>query len=181
MARAIKGENGVLIVNQREIDERWRRFFEYLCNVEGVAEERLRDLDLLEDGREEEWLITEEETMVALKGMKNGKAVGEDGIVAEMLKEMGVEGTRRMLNLINRCWRDYVVPGEWSRATICPIYKKGDKTECGNYRGIALMSHPAKTYERILERRLREVVEDKLEEWQHGFRPGRSTIDLVFA
>src|SRR5678815_604263 len=83
MARAIKGENGVLIVNKREIDERWRRFFEYLCNVEGVAEERWRDLDLLEDGREEEWLITEEEMMVALKGMKSGKAAGEDGIVAE--------------------------------------------------------------------------------------------------
>src|SRR5678816_984920 len=118
MARAIKGENGVLIVNQREIDERWRRFFEYLCNVEGVAEERLRDLDLLGDGREEEWLIMEEETMVALKGMKNGKAAGEDGIVAEMLKEMGVEGTRRMLILMNRCWRDYVVPVSYTHLTL---------------------------------------------------------------
>jgi hypothetical protein len=181
MAKAIKDENGVLIVNQREIDERWKRFFEGLYNVEGVAEERLREPDLLEAGGEEEWLITEEEMMTALRGMKSGKAAGEDGIVAEMLKEMGDEGTRRMLKLMNSCWRDEIVPCEWSRATICPIYKKGDKTECGNYRGIALMSHPAKVYERILERRLREVVEEKLEEWQHGFRPGRSSIDLVFA
>ena len=28
---------------------------------------------------------------------------------------------------------------------------------------------------------MREKVECKLDEWQHGFRPGRSTIDLVFA
>ena len=41
--------------------------------------------------------------------------------------------------------------------------------------------HIAKVYERILEERLRERVEDKMDEWQHGFRPNRSTIDLIFA
>ena len=35
-------------------------------------------------------------------------------------------------------------------------------------------------YERILERRLRTVVEDKIGDWQHGFRPGKSTTDLIF-
>lgn len=36
-------------------------------------------------------------------------------------------------------------------------------------------------YERVIERRLREQVEEKIGNWQHGFRPGRSTTDLVFA
>lgn len=181
MARAVKDENGELIVNQGEIDERWKRFFEDLYNVEGVvAVNEVQEQEPLE-AEGEEWIITEEEMMVAVRGMKNGKAAGEDGIVAELLKEMGAEGIRQLLNLLNKCWREGVIPVEWSRSTICPIYKKGDKTECGNYRGIALMSHTAKIYERILERRLRGVVEHKLGEWQHGFRPGRSTVDLVFA
>ena len=57
---------------------------------------------------------------------------------------------------------------------------KGEKTECANYRGISLLSHVGKVYERIIESRLRYCVEEKLGEWQHGFRPNRSTTDLVF-
>ena len=42
------------------------------------------------------------------------------------------------------------------------------------------MSHSLKVYERMLEVRLREIVECKFGEWQHGFRPGRGTVDLIF-
>ena len=43
------------------------------------------------------------------------------------------------------------------------------------------MSHIGKIYERILERKVRLVVEDKLSESQCGFRPGRSTVDQISA
>ena len=46
---------------------------------------------------------------------------------------------------------------------------------------LTLLSHIGKLYERIVERRLRDKVESKLGKWQHGFRPGKSTIDLIFA
>ena len=42
------------------------------------------------------------------------------------------------------------------------------------------MPHALKVYERMLEGRLRECIEEKLGEWQHGFRPDRGTIDLIF-
>ena len=42
------------------------------------------------------------------------------------------------------------------------------------------MPHALKVYERMLEGRLRECVEQKLGEWQCGFRPNRGTTDLVF-
>ena len=52
--------------------------------------------------------------------------------------------------------------------------------DCGNYRGIPLLSHAGKMYGRITENRLRTHVESIIGEWQHGFRPGKSTTDLIF-
>ena len=41
-----------------------------------------------------------------------------------------------------------------------PIYKnKGETQCCGNYRGIKLMSHTMKVWEKIIEARLRDSVE----------------------
>ena len=42
------------------------------------------------------------------------------------------------------------------------------------------MSHCGKLYSSIIEKRLRAHVEGRLGEWQYGFRPGRSTSDLIF-
>lgn len=48
---------------------------------------------------------------------------------------------------------------EWATALICPIVKKGDQTECKNYREISLLPHIGKVYEIIIERSLRMHVE----------------------
>ena len=69
---------------------------------------------------------------------------------------------------------------EWRESTIVPIYKdKGDIQDCNNYRGIKLMSHTLKLYERIIDKRLRQ--ETSISDCQFGFMPGRSTMDAVFA
>ena len=66
-------------------------------------------------------------------------------------------------------------------SVIIPIHKKGDKRKCTNYRGISLISVPGKVYAKCLEKKCREIVEPKLMDAQCGFRPGRSTMDQIFA
>ena len=51
---------------------------------------------------------------------------------------------------------------------------------CANYRGITLLSLPGKVYSKVLERRVRPIVEPQIEEEQCGFRPGRGTTDQLF-
>lgn len=63
---------------------------------------------------------------------------------------------------------------------IVPIYKKGDNKQCGNYRGITLLSIPLKVYEQIIETKLRREIEPTLIETQSGFRKGRSVQDHIF-
>ena len=65
---------------------------------------------------------------------------------------------------------------------ITALHKKGDKTECGNYRGISLVSHVGKVYLEVVARRLAAYCEDKglLPEEQSVFQPDHPTTDMMF-
>ena len=48
---------------------------------------------------------------------------------------------------------------EWRRSVLVPFFKKkGDVQSCGNCRGIQLMSHTMKLWEKVLEARVRTEV-----------------------
>lgn len=69
------------------------------------------------------------------------------------------------------------VPDSWYEAIIIPLYKKGDKKKCDNYRGISLLNSAYKVFSRIILNRMVPYVEDCLGEYQCGFRKGRSTTE----
>ena len=77
-------------------------------------------------------------------------------------------------------WREGRVPVDWKTGIVVPIFKKGDRRECFNYRGTTLLSLPGKVYARVLERKCRTIVEPKIQDTQCGFRPGRGTTDQLF-
>ena len=68
------------------------------------------------------------------------------------------------------------------RCHIMIHHKKKDRTKCGNYRGLSLVAHAGKVLLKIIARRLREYCEHVgiLPEKESGFRPNRSTTDMMF-
>ena len=67
----------------------------------------------------------------------------------------------------------------WRSSTLIHVFKnKSDVLQCNNYRGIKLMCHTTKLYERVLEQRIRNCV--NISDEQFGFMPGRSTTDAIF-
>ena len=83
-----------------------------------------------------------------------------------------------MTGVLNEAMRKGI-PEEWRTSTITHIYKhKGDPLECSNFRGIKLLSHTFKLWERVVESRLRKMV--NIRERQYGFQPGKSTIQPLF-
>ncbi|TWW73592.1 R2DM Retrovirus-related Pol polyprotein from type II retrotransposable element [Takifugu flavidus] len=85
-----------------------------------------------------------------------------------------------LTRLCNIAWTSGAVPLDWQTGVVVPLFKKGDRRVCSNYRGITLLSLPGKVYSGVLERRVRRIVEPRIQEEQCGFRPGRGTVDQLY-
>ena len=63
-------------------------------------------------------------------------------------------------------------------SVIVPIFKgKNDLMSCKSYRGVNLPEHAMKIVERVLERRIRTLI--NLNEMQFGYMPGKGTIHAM--
>ena len=80
------------------------------------------------------------------------------------------------------CWKNATIPGKWKHVKIVSFWKKkGDRADCENSRGISLLNVAGKILARVLLRRLMlHLTETMFPKSQCGFRPGRSTLDMVF-
>jgi len=76
-------------------------------------------------------------------------------------------------------WKYERVPKSWNKAIIIPIHKKGDKSNCENYRDISLLNSAYKAFAKILLKRVTPYAEENLDEYQCGFRKGLSTIEQL--
>ena len=118
----------------------------------------------------------------AILSLKDNKAADPDNIPAEVNKYGGCALHRRLHYFINDYWSAKCFPQQWKNANIILVHKqKGDRAECGNSRGISLLSVAGKVLAKIMVSRLLEHVFDLvLPEFQCGFRRGRSTIEMIY-
>jgi len=90
------------------------------------------------------------EVELAIGRLKNYKSPGIDQIPAELIKAGGRTICSPIHKLIISIWNKKELPEEWKESIIVPIYKKGDKTDCNNYRGISLLPTTYKILSNIL-------------------------------
>jgi hypothetical protein len=165
----IKDKEGKLLIGEKEIMNRWRKYFQELLECK---EKEQAETEVHQNTEETRLVISLEELKTAIRKMKLGKAAGHNQITPEMVKYMGLEGEKLLLRVIQLAWRYKKIPSDWERSVIIPIFKKGDNRKCSNHRGSSLLSVPGKVYSWILETRLKEQVEHHLEEAQCGFQQG---------
>ncbi|KAK2185986.1 hypothetical protein NP493_215g04017 [Ridgeia piscesae] len=163
----------------KRVVARWSEHFQKLLNVPGDINhealdnipQRITKTSLCE-------IPTMDEMARAIACLKDGKAPGGDGIPAEVWKHGGDNLFSRLHQLITKVGS---VPQAWKDASVVTIYKKGDRTDCGNFRGISLLSISGRIFARILLNRLStHITPEVVPETQCGFRGNRSTVDMIF-
>ena len=80
--------------------------------------------------------------------------------------------------LFNKSLEKGVVPKEWKYAEVTAIFKKGNKTDPGNYRPVSLTCICCKIMEQFIRDKIVEhMTENNLySKCQHGFRKNRSCV-----
>lgn len=82
--------------------------------------------------------------------------------------------------MILKVWREENMPKEWNLATISPIHKTGDRDDCGSYRGISLLATSHKVLSKFILKRLAPFIDEWTDDYQVGFRRGKSTNNQIF-
>ena len=168
--------------DSKRVVARWHEHFQKLLNVPGdIDHEGLDNIPqrIIKTSLGE--IPTMDDMTRAIGGLKDGKAPGGDGIPAEAWKHGGDNLFSRLHQLITNAWEVCSVLHAWKDASIVTIYQKGDRTDCGNYRGISLLSIAGKIFARILLNRLStHITPEVVPEIQCGFRGNRSTVDMIF-
>ena len=127
--------------------------------------------------------ITLSEVNNCIKKLKNRKAPGHDNILNELLKEDKETLPPLITRLFNKIFSSGYFPEEWNLGFIIPIFKKGERTDADNYRGITLLSCLSKLFTSVLNERLYDhlVNEGIMRKEQGGFRKNHSTTDSMFS
>lgn len=125
-----------------------------------------------------ELVITESDVLSKLNDLKTDKSPGDDGLHPKVLHELRAEIAKPLQIIFQESLNTGCVPNDWKSGIITAIYKKGSKSEVGNYRPVSLTSVVSKIFESIIrDHIMRHFITNKLlSNKQYGFIKGRSTL-----
>ena len=85
--------------------------------------------------------------------------------------------------LFNLSFSSGIFPDKLKIAKILPVFLKGLKLECSNYRPISLLSNLDKIVEKLMHKRLMEFLNEQIILYckQYGFRNGISTGHAIIS
>jgi hypothetical protein len=147
----VKDENGDLLADSHSMLNRWKNHFSQLLNVHNVSDVRQIEIHTAEP------LVpgpSRLEVEIAIAKLKKYKSPVSDQIPAELTVAGGELLLSAIHKLVNSVSNKEELPAQWKESIIVQFHKKGDKTDCNNYRGISLLSSSCTILSNILLSRL---------------------------
>ncbi|KAL9984302.1 hypothetical protein ACROYT_G006578 [Oculina patagonica] len=109
-----------------------------------------------------------------LKILKSNKATGWDGISPKILKLTAKGLAPSLTSLYNSIIRKGNWPNTWKMGEWTPVFKKGDKTDPGNYRPITVLNSVDKVFESLLSKQIMETMNPHLYQKMSAYRKTHS-------
>ena len=126
--------------------------------------------------------ITSEEVKFAASKLRNGKAVGPDGIPNELLKYATSSFYDRFATLLNRCFETHEAVPSFTEGYLAPLQKPGKpKGPLKSIRPLCLLNGTWKILSVLVLHRIREYVGHYTGPWQNAYKAGHSTSNIVWA
>ena len=117
----------------------------------------------------------------AIDGLKPNKAGGPDALITELFKDLDRDNRLQLLQLYQEIYEKETIPDHFKEAHVVQIYKAGKTPEhFSSYRPIALLNITYKILAKMIQTRLRDTIDDRIVDFQYGFRQGRSTAEPIF-
>ncbi|XP_055538019.1 uncharacterized protein LOC129725807 [Wyeomyia smithii] len=91
--------------------------------------------------------FSDEDVLKATEKLKPSSSAGPDGIPAIILKRCAIALCVPLRIIFNKSLSLGVFPDCWKKSAMFPVYKKGNKHDIVNYRGITLLSAGSKLFE----------------------------------
>ncbi len=121
--------------------------------------------------------ISCEEVNTQIKNMKPNKACGPDGVPPGIFRSLPAHWLVLITNFFNLIFSCAVYPGSWANAKLVMIFKKGNRKDPKNYRGISIINSIAKLYDSVLCARLNQWFKPFRE--QAGAQRGRGCVEHI--
>lgn len=111
-----------------------------------------------------------------LNELDPSKSPGPDKIPPRLLKLLADEVSPCLQLLFSASLHQGILPTDWKKATVCPIFKKGDRKNPANYRPVSLTSICSKVMEHVIYSNIMCHLEANniLSPEQFGFRKDHS-------
>jgi hypothetical protein len=125
-----------VVANSHRIMARLSNYYNQVLNVNGVSGVRQAEIHTAV------LLVSEQSVLefeLAIEEVKCHKSPGNDQIPAELIKAGGRTIRCAIHKLIISIWNKEELAEEWKKLIIVPVHKKGDKTNCSNYKGISIL------------------------------------------
>lgn len=108
------------------------------------------------------------------------KGAGPDLLPNIFLRECAVSICEPLSFIFNYSLRSGIFPQKWKHSYVTPIFKSGNNTDFKNYRPVCIQSAIPKVLEKIILPVMRETLKNVINERQHGFVEGRSTVTNLY-
>ena len=171
---SIKKADGKIAMDIEEVKSRWG---EYVAEL--FFDERPEVDEILINNDDGPTIMTEE-VRSAIDSMKTGKAVGGDGISAEMLQALGDFAIDQLTTLFRRIYETGNIVKSMCESVFVALPKVEGTLECSKHRTLSIMSHITKILLRVILKRIRSKIRPQISDEQFGFVAEKGTSNALF-